>query len=226
MKKISTLCIGFILMFALFNSSTAQDSTKTRYVLAKGTKLISGSVQLNAGGSNYQSANPSQFKNFSLFVGERNGYFVTNNLVLGSTMAYAYSSSKEIGPIPSINNEYQTHFFLPGLFLRYYKMFTPKFGIFGQFNGSGLIGIFRNKTGNQSVFTEQKQWGLNFYVSPHLAYFVSKRIALEAGFGNMGFSYIKEEFSESFVGGLSFNPSLDIGISLYLGKGPISIPKN
>lgn len=218
MKKISTVCMGLVLMFALFNSSSAQDSTKTRYVLAKGTKLISGSVYFN-GNRNSYGAESSQYITMNFAVRENSGYFVANNLVIGTSLGYNFDYSKNKQPDAINSFTINRHSFTPGIFLRYYKMFTPKFGFFGQFNGSYLIGFSREQTGNLPAITERKFWGVNFNLAPNLVYFLSKKITLDAGFGNMSFSYSKMEDAVEIRGGFNFNPSINLGLSVVLGKG-------
>jgi hypothetical protein len=228
MKKISTVCMGLVLMFALFNSSSAQDSTKTRYVLAKGSKLISGNASFRAHGNNYLANSISSPDGLGFSIREMSGFFVANNLVVGSSVGYSLDYSKyyeQIFPEEPYEVKSFTHNITPGVFLRYYKMFTPKFGFFGQFNGDFLIyrRVLRDSPMSVGV---QKGMGVQVSIAPNLVYFFTRRLAMEAGFGNIQFRYMSGTNGSSYAGGFQLNPSLLFGLTFYMGKAVQPFRKN
>lgn len=215
MKKILNLTL--IALLGMVISASAQDTLKkTRYVIAKGTKMFTG--RLNVG---YFSAPGNRSINFG--IGEQNGFFVANNLSIGTVVNYDFRYSRDfvyIDPSGETGKRVQTiHSPAIGFALRYYKMFTPRFGFFGEFVPTVGVNISNEKITGVNFPTNQTSRSINLDISitPNLVYFVTNKFAIEAGFGRLGYSYTFG--SPSHSASLGVTPRLNLGMSFYLGKG-------
>lgn len=224
MKKI------FVVVLAVCSSLSlsAQDSLKTKYRIEKGTKLITGSLSFGGSGSKSEPLGANELNNIGFWISEQSGFFVTHNLVVGKTLGYSFNYDKNydytVNPSQPSVKAY-SHAILPGVFLRYYKMFTPKFGLIGQFNTTFGFN-FRKTEQNGAVTSNPLAFGLNIGVSPHIVYFFTRRLAMEAGFGSISFNYFQMANLKSYNGGLTVSPNLNFGLAFYLGKGVQPYRKN
>lgn len=210
----------------IYISSSAQvteDNAKKKYVIAKGTKIMTGSVA----GSYIKKDNDFDAlkRSGNISLTEQNGYFVANNLSVGSLVSYSFSYNKYVGeymtPSGPLVRRLFNHTIAPGIFVRYYKMFTPRLGLMGQFNAACLIG-FGEVWSNDPVFTTRDQYlGVDVNISPRLVYFITPKLGLEAGFGSIGYNFLQDMNSgkNTHGGGFALNPDLNLGLSFYLGKG-------
>ena len=210
-------------LLGLSISVSAQDVpvAKKKYVISKGTKLMIANISGNYSKPNfgYGAGNIS--------IGEQSGYFVMDNLSVGVNMAYSFSYNKSnMGTSPSGATIYvknYRHNIMPGVFLRYYKMFTPKFGLLGQFQALYLMGFINNRSNNPVYIGKDRTMGVDINITPRLVYFVTQKLAIEGGFGSIGYNYQRDTNSglTSHSAGFSVNPSLSLGLSLYFGKGVV-----
>ena len=211
-------------LFAQTTNSPTTKEKKPSYYIAKHTVLLTGHIGFTFGKSDNLSAGNAH--SAQLQFSERSGCFVANNLAMGVSVEYNFNYNKEkgYGTLPSgseiFTNRYR-HTILPGYFLRYYKMFTPKLGIYGQFNAACLVALHDTYSNDVSLINKDQYLGFRLGAAPGLLYLVSKRVAIEASFGSITYDYQRDLNSSnvSHSGGLSFNPNLNFGLSLYLGKG-------
>lgn len=215
MKKIRNLTM--IALLGIGAAAHAQDKPKQKYILAKGTKMFTG--RLLAG---YSSAGPA-YRSANFGVGEQNGFFVANNLSIGTLVSYDLGYTRDFVnqgfPNPAGDKRVQVmHSPSIGFTLRYYKMFTPRFGFFGQFVPSVNIGINTvNVYGGFPTASTTYSYGLDVSVTPNLVFFVTDKFALEAGFGRLGYSHTFGGLVHT--ANLGLTPNLNLGMSFYLGQG-------
>lgn len=187
MKKV--LLSAFAVM--AFGAVSAQETT-TEGGFSQGDIFISGSV-------GYGSDKTGDAKETTFNVSPKAGYFVTNNIAVGLSVAYTNTKDDTDG------SEVTTNSFGVGAFGRYY--FTPanKFSFFGQLG----VGYQTDKTEVEGVDGEFKTNGFNVGVAPGVSYFLSKNIALEATFGILGYNTSKPD-ADGAESTDSFNIGLDM----------------
>ena len=221
MKKLTILTTMALLGLSISLSAQEMPAAKKNYAISKGTKLMIANISGNYSKPNfgYGSGNIS--------IGEQSGYFVIDNLSVGINMSYSFSYNKSnMGLAPSGANIYlksYRHHITPGVFLRYYKMFTPKFGLLGQFQALYLMGFINNQSNDAVYAGKDRTMGVDINITPRLVYFATPKLAVEGGFGSIGYNYQRDNNSglTSHSAGFSVNPSLSLGLSLYFGKGVI-----
>ena len=104
-----------------------------------------------------------------------------------------------------------------GPFIRYYIDISEKFKLFGQFNANVGFGKIEQTNSNSTV---GKNTTYNANITPSFAFFPTKKIALELGFGVISYNHSTtksnaEAYAESKQEGFQFgfdslNPSLGI----------------
>lgn len=214
MKKILNLTLIALLGMAL--SVHAQDKPKQKYIIAKGSKMFTG--RLNLG---YSSG--SGYRNIHFGIGEQNGFFVANNLSIGSVVNYDFGYTRDFvyfdPPGESAKRVQMNHFPSVGLAVRYYKMFTPRFGFFAEFTPTVGVNIGSEKVTGGPFPTSGSSYTvrLDVSVTPNLVYFVTDKFAIEAGFGRLGYSH--EFGGTTHTANLGVSPRLNLGMAFYLGKG-------
>jgi hypothetical protein len=220
MKKLTMLTTMGLLGLSIYVSAQEASTAKKKYIISKGTKLMIANVS-----GNYFKPNPG-YGSGNIAIGEQSGYFVMDNLSVGICMGYDYSYSKnDVVPLPNGNiyTVYHTHTVLPGVFLRYYKMFSPKFGLLGQFQAL-YAGQFMNRQSNdQTLIMKDQYMGFDLNITPRLVYFITNKLAIEGGFGSINYGFRKNmdgNFS-THTAGFALNPNLTFGLSLYFGKGVV-----
>lgn len=151
-KIMKTVKISLVFIFGLFiNLTSAQ--------LSKGNWLFEGNMG-NIYFGNTDSKNVSETfesestsKNFSFDIYPRAGYFITNNLVLGSTLGFGFSSgdseSTNLANIKTSESKYSSSYISLSPFIRYYFPGKDKLRFYGQI-GSGLDYTFSNKSEGKS----------------------------------------------------------------------------
>jgi len=222
MKKLTILTAMALLGLSISSSAQEVPAAKKKYVISKGTKLMIANIY-----GNYSKPNFG-YGNGNISIGEQSGYFVKDNLSVGINMSYefAYHKSK-MGTTPAGNVIYMKnyrHGIMPGVFLRYYKMFTPKFGLLGQFQALYVMGFVNTQSNNPVYIGKDRTMGVDINITPRLVYFITQKLAIEGGFGSIGYNYQRDINSglTSHSAGFSANPTLSLGLSLYFGKGVLA----
>ena len=198
MKK-STFFLALIMVIGAFTSqSSFAQVQKGNWLVESGIGNLSVSKTTN----NYtsvSSSSKSNYLNAYLSIYPRGGYFVVNNLVIGSTLGTSFSYSKGTGYSTGIKTS--TSNSMSGYidvipFLRYYFP-TKKSGnirFYGQVGGGASIQYFNkykstsyNNTGDITDTYEQKYTKPYIYAVAEilvgLNYFVSKQIAINTSIG-------------------------------------------
>jgi hypothetical protein len=195
----------------------------------KGKQLIGGSI----GFLSMQSGQgPSNVQQNTVSFGPKYGYFVANNLAIGLDGSYEFnkmtSSYKQITAVngtyheQTIENLNKAHTTSIGVFARQYVDLSEKFKFFGQFNAS--IGFGKDEQSNRTPVI-MNSTVYNVSVSPSIAFFPVKNLAVELGFGL--FSYFNSKYkyenspnnidsrTEGFTFGFNtFQPKLGVNFHL------------
>lgn len=172
MKKV---LLSLTALFA-FGLANAQEATTSNGGFSQGDLFLTGSV-------GYGNESTGDVKTNTFTFSPKAGYFVSENIAVG--LSLAYTSTKDEAPGTP---ETTTNSFGLGAFGRYY--FTPasQFSIFGQLG----VGMQSDKTEVEGA-GEAKSNGFNVGVAPGISYFVSEHFALEATFGILGYNTSKPD---------------------------------
>ena len=181
MKKLLLITILF------FNGITiAQnaDSEKEKITITKGTWSIGGQTSLNIFDNESNNNNITDSANgVSFSLTPDVGYVIKNNLILGLGLGYGYSESENDN---SGNSFYRNTFIVSPYIQKFYpinnKLFFTLRGElkYSRSNLKNYSSSFNNSTSNRS----------NYFagIRPGVSFFVSKKIALDATFGALGYS--------------------------------------
>lgn len=194
----------------------------------KGKNLIGGSINFLS--AKFEDA-ISKSKNTQFTVGPKYGYFFSKNFVVGLQGSVSYSKVTSSYIRNTIINGYPSEELIEqsnknqdvtiGPFVRYYVDITEKFKFFGQFNAN--IGFGKEEQINAYAPIEFKTNVFGASVTPSFAFFPTKKIALELGFGLISYNHTSskrdDENSEKAKGNAfsfgfdAINPNL--GFSLH-----------
>ncbi|RZJ80545.1 MAG: hypothetical protein EOO47_07235 [Flavobacterium sp.] len=193
----------------------------------KGNQLIGGSIGFVTL-DNDQGSTRNKQRSYS--IGPNYGYFIADNFALGLNANYGYNkmfSSYETtiafnGTLyPNIvAQESKSNSSNVGVFARYYVNINNDFKFFGQFNAGVGFGRDRNYQRDPSTL---KSTTYNASVSPSVAFFPTKKLAIELGFGLISYtntmhksgdsSYYPNGRTEIFNFGFNtFEPKLGINL--------------
>jgi outer membrane protein len=192
MKKFLALA-----MFALLvNCVKAQTS--------KGNMMIGGNFSF---GSTSYEGSPDKYNTFTFAPSF--GYFVSDNLAVGSGISFSQNSNTS-----GITKNDNTSFGLTP-FVRYYKFTSnDRFAFFGQ--GTLGFGTYRNENGT----SVSKGTTMSFSVAPGFSYFFNTHWAMDMSLSGLGISSSNPNGTgnngTSFGLSLSMNPS--IGLRYHFGK--------
>lgn len=170
------------------------------------------------------------------------GYFVRDNIAVGVLLGYTHNKSRYEETrtnglqLVSTVDENKSTVMSAGFFFRQYKTLKQsKFALFYQVSGSvgfGELNYNRQNFSNGAQF-EMSRTGktsqFNLVVNPGLTYFVTNRIGIEAGFGQIGYflqkgdsnpgsGFSAETTSSQLITNFSMS-SLSLGFRVYLGYG-------
>jgi opacity protein-like surface antigen len=178
-----------------FGVASAQEEPATAG-FQNGDVFISGTLA-------FSSEKTGDFKSNQFTVSPKVGFFVSNNIAVGVSLAYL-SANQDISDSFDVYEQKTTGFEV-GAFGRYY--FTPasKFSIFAQLGA----GYGSAKYEVEAIGSESKADGFNIELAPGFNYFVSNNLALEATFGILGYNTVKPDYD-----GAESTDSFNIGIDL------------
>ncbi|MBL7934171.1 MAG: hypothetical protein JNL60_19865 [Bacteroidia bacterium] len=174
------------------------------------SQMQEGNVMLGLAGSYYKSdgnlsynnsqvVTPSSNTNEQIQLNVRMGYMLTDRFVLGGTVLYSkntaavtvFNSNGSLGGASQVQENYGF-----GVFGRYYKMFGEgRTGIFAHLRCNYIIGVSTVESAASSGPNSSIIYNLTGYdagLVPGVVFFVSKRIGVEATFGNFGFTRLVE----------------------------------
>ena len=174
MKKFTLL----LLVFASLNSFAQK-----KRIIEKGTWKIGGQFSLNhrKTKSNVDLQNNNDNKNYHWLVMPQISYAISKNTLVGLKIGYKHSNRKQ-----NNNNEYKNDLYTLGINLDKYFAINKQL----LFNLSTNINY---SWADQTDDRRQKTLFIGF--QPELNFFLSKRFAIEASIGSLGYSFYKSNDS-------------------------------
>lgn len=219
-----------LLTFALLMSF----STLTLAQFQQGDAFLNGSFSLqfdnSSNGFSQATANTFSFagevSSVAVSIQPRLGVLLSSNLALGLGLGYEglfseTNTERLISPFPqTVKATVNRYSFSP--FLRYYKGFDERFGLWLDFYGSvGLgKGKFENVLNGLRDEQEENQFNMQLGIRPGLYYFLNRRFALEASVGGIGYNYDRRKQVDTESDprrDSSFFTIFDTGIGFRLG---------
>jgi hypothetical protein len=202
-----------ILMISAF-TATAQ--------IGKGQRFLGGSfaVSYNQDGTSQNvtfDSGTTVYSNYhvlSFNVSPEFGFFLGDKWAIGIQPGYSrvsgtetsnYYSRTNTATNYSYTNKYHTDYVGLAINLRYYCMFTDKFGIYPQMgvSTSHLTSNFSNGH-------------LSAYAGPNVVFFPTPKIGLNMGFGDISYQY--NYLSHGSLINASLNNNFNFGVNYYFGK--------
>ncbi len=178
--------VFFYLFFSMLNVIAQNDSFK------KGDNIISGSIGLFS-----ENDKDLEIKSNSISFFTGFGHFIKDNISLGASLGII--SGKEIESNIVTDDARVLAF---DVFGRYYLNPKSKILLFGQLDlGCGFA--------NDNIADIQTRI-FNISATPGIDYFITEKIALEAGFGTIGYTFLKDNV-EGANGVSRFDLNLNLG---------------
>lgn len=159
---------------------------------SKGDIYLGGNLNLDFGSSKNTTGGTTTKgpKTFNFTLMPRAGYFVTNKILVGLDLGIGISGSKlENSGVTTKSSGIN---YGGGVFARYYVMPAERFAIFFEGGVNTMFGSSKVKVGSVSS-DGPKTFALNAGFTPGIAVYVSKKIALEASYGFLGYSAYSEK---------------------------------
>ncbi|QNK61803.1 hypothetical protein H7F33_14745 [Pedobacter sp. PAMC26386] len=210
MKKTAVIFIAFI---AISTSCIAQTE--------KGKIFLGGSFEISSKKSGIITKNSTSFG-----VNPNIGFFVANNLVIGTGIGFVHSNLQPIiSPNPNVSWSMGSKSDVINVrpFARYYVTLTPAIKFFSE--AGVLMNWRKSRSIDRDGTVSPEKLSSNFYsaaLSPGFAVFPSKKIGIELMF--TGFQFLKQNdeyqkdvkshFKSFNIGADFFNPRL--GLQFYL----------
>lgn len=190
----------------------------------KGRKLLGGSI----GFVTQKTESSSKHSSTNLNAGSQIGLFVANNLVIGTSLNYSYSKTK-----PVISNYFDgSNYYVSSIsgnlsnsygitpYVRYYVNIIEKLKFYGQLNIGANFGTQQTIDAQSNTKTKTNDFQLySTSINPGLAFFATKKLAIELSFPLIGYMYqnydevdsnpVKSTFS-AFSFAASTSPSVGI----------------
>lgn len=145
--------------------------------IKKGAVLLGG--QLGFSASTNEPNNFPKSTTTGLNLSPAFGKAVKDNLIVGVDVLYVYTKN-ENDPNVSKTNAYGA-----GFFIRKYKQFAKDFYLFGQGRVGGQYSSSKYYSTQQPGSNEGKGYSIGIGVYPGIAYAVTNKLQLEAGFNNL-----------------------------------------
>lgn len=203
MKK---LVLSLIAVSALAFSTQAQTE--------KGNFMIGGNV-----GFNSEKTDGAEKADLSLSLVPSVGYFIDNNLAIGTGIGYQFDKSYNATAINSV----KTQAFVVSPYARYYAG-SEQFKFFGQLSVPMSFGNTKVSTDSgNNYFKTGNNNSIGVALSPGIAFFPSKKVGIE--FSVNGISYndntLENRNGEVITGNKNFNIGANffspkIGVQFYL----------
>ena len=175
MKKLQLL---FVAMFAVA-VAFAQP--------AKGDLLLGGALNFDMGASKVKvgSTTAKGPKTMGVGITPKIGYFLSDKVVIGANLGFGLNSTTDKSTPTTVKNSALTYG--GGVFARYYIVPTERMAFFFEGGVNVMAGSSKSKAGNVTV-DGPKTLGIGAGITPGIAVYVSKRVALEANYGFLGYN--------------------------------------
>lgn len=187
--------------------------------ITHGTKFAGINLNLNGANNSNQTENYHfRQKSWSIGLNPEYASFVKDNFALGLGLSFNYGENRSTSDYTdshsnskTINSSYSIR-----PFIRNYKMFGQKFGIFLQSGFNVSIGKQKNNSSNDEGTTENQYntLGLGVSTGPGMVYFVSKKWVIEAATGSAGLYYSSSKSKNENGTSKNTNFGLDFNLGL------------
>ena len=145
------------------------------------------------------------------------GAFVARNVMVGAGFGIVQSWARVKTP-SEVTKSKSSLYLTPSVMVRYYHMFTPKFGIYGQLSAEAWLLGDKNNTGNPDEFR------VNVMLSPRMVFLPKPFVGINVGLGELGYGLTSQE-NQSLMGTvrtISHNflmyPTVHVGTSFFIGR--------
>jgi hypothetical protein len=186
------VCLLIPLVAFLFLPSASQAQT------SKGTVLLGGSLSYyqHSQKTRHSGTTPTAYSSRSIGISPNAGYFLADNLAVGTGAAFNFSRNR-------YNEELQSKFRGWGLspFVRYYKFIGEKVAFFGQANLSFNKGTQKNNPIEDSDSFQYTSTQEDFYTAlmPGLSYFPTPRLGFQFTIGQLQFYKSDTEVQNTYT---------------------------
>jgi outer membrane protein len=181
----------------------------------KGKFILGGTASYTSTKSDADNAKASQ----NLALVPNVGYFVTNNIAVGTGIGYTYSKT------PVASNFGQTEAILVSPFARHYTNLSDQFKFFGQLSVPLAFGTVKSVEADGDTGSKTgSSTSVGVALSPGFAYFPTKKVGIEFAFRGISYNNttvkdnndndIKGAGREDFAIGTSFFTP-QIGVQFY-----------
>lgn len=188
----------------------------------KGDIFLGGSLNFNMGSSKGEVAGVSADgpKTLNFGISPRVGYFLSDKIVVGLDLGFNSASSNDDSSGTEIKTS--SSMYGGGVFARYYIVPADRFALFFEAGVGAMLGGSKVETAGVSV-DGPNSFNLNAGLTPGVAFYVSKRVALEANYGFLGYTSTSTKIETAGVEtktnagnfGLNINPStFEFGMSI------------
>jgi len=174
-------------MIAAFGFAALHSYAQTE----KGKFMLGGNVTFNS------QEQDNNYKNTYYAILPSAGYFLAENLALGTGIGYSYNKTRNIYLFDNNIFQYTTtkdQAFVFNPFLRKYGRITEQFKYFGQLSLPMSFGNTKAKeinVGNGSYHDVNTYHNLGATLAPGLAFFPSRNFGIEFSVEGIGYHYIK-----------------------------------
>jgi hypothetical protein len=214
MKKL--LIVTFLLTFGIIFAQEKEENLN----IQKGTWNFGGEFSINlANSENIQDAKIENDR-FNFGFSPKFGYTLENNLIIGLGLGYSYLKDKvDYNDSDRYDATSNTYSVFP--YIKKIIPITNKFAFILQ--GELRYSKYKNDFVEYTSLIQDKSRDTFFAgIRPGITYFLTKKIALEANLGSLGYStskyddnYSEEGKTNSFDFNLN-SSNLNFGLSLYL----------
>lgn len=208
---------AIVLAFGLAGISSAMAQTE-KPGIEKGTGIISLDIPMDIGTSHYKSNfGESSYTFFNLSPHLSGGYFLFNNFMLGAYVGSVTGFTRSKDNVLGVNKSTTPTFIQTGIMVRYYHLFTPKIGIYGQLMAGSMIQAnkFMNDDASNGTLGCSINWAPRLVITP------VKQVGINLGFGDLNYSYRASRSNGKKISDEHFfriTPSLNVGVSYFIGR--------
>lgn len=195
--------ILFLSTLLISGLTVAQTDQTDRLIIEKGTWNVTGSVSLRSDAIDFEGDSFSNSSDFNSFAfNPLGGYALSNNFIVGLGLGYVRGSNEDDntdsgGSITEFESETTTYSIFP--YARKFFSVSPNFAFFLQ--GEARYSDISNESDRtfDGTTTNSNSDGESWFfgIRPGITYFVSKRFALEANLGTLGYTTSNTEANNS-----------------------------
>lgn len=207
---------ALLVSMTIFTITTAYSQTE------KAKKFIGGRISLNGNNNSYLDTVAKRGEHgFKIQIMPNYGYFIKDNLVVGANLNLGINnSSSTYGYINFPPDQtYKSHSIIYGIggFARYYKKITDNFLFF--LNG-GISYSYETERIEQTTYThpvlpvqEILTNNISFGAYPGLVYFITPKLGIEAGLGNLNYNISSSKNKTILNGNKTVSDSYGINLN-------------